>query len=151
MPTTSTHAAARRPPAKDPFRTRPANARSKLTNGTRGLVLPGVDQRSAIARRFRDVMCSVVSDAGGVERLSEARLQLIRRFCALVVQAEAMESAFADGAAFDFDAHARISSTLVRLASRIGLKRAAKDVVPSLSEYMDITATKVGEDEEADE
>jgi hypothetical protein len=118
------------------FRVRTPNARSKLTNGTRGMVLPGVDQRSAIARRFRDVMCSVISDAGGIDRLSEAKLQLIRRFSALVVQAETMEAAFVEGKPFDFDAHARISSTLVRLATRIGLKRAIKDITPSVEDYV---------------
>jgi len=35
---------------------RTPTARAKLTNGTRGMVLPGIDQRSAIARRYRDVI-----------------------------------------------------------------------------------------------
>ena len=138
MPATSNTFAASQAPSREPYRVRTPNARSKLTNGTRGMVLPGVDQRSAIARRFRDVMCSVISDAGGIDSLSEAKLQLIRRFSALVVQAEAMEAAFAEGQPFDFDAHARISSTLVRLATRIGLKRVARDVtpIPSVADYL---------------
>jgi hypothetical protein len=74
------------------------------------MVLPGIDQRSAIARRYRDVMCAITADLGGESRLSEARLQLIRRFSALVVQAETMEAALVDGKPFDSSAHAHISS-----------------------------------------
>jgi hypothetical protein len=144
-------ATARKPPPRNPYAVRTATARSKMTNGTRGMVLPGIDQRSAVARRFRDVMCAVVADSGGIERLSEARIQLIRRFSALVVQAETMEGAFAEGSAFDFEAHARISSTLVRLATRIGLKRVLKDAVPSLAEILQQTEEDEAEEDEAEE
>ena len=101
--------------SKTPYRVRQPRARSRLSNGTCGMVLPGIDQRSAIARRYRDVMCAIIADLGGESRLSEARLQLIRRFSALVVQAETMEAALVDGKPFDSSAHAHISSTLVRL------------------------------------
>jgi hypothetical protein len=139
MPVGNPVATARKPPPRNPYAVRTATARSKMTNGTRGMVLPGIDQRSAVARRFRDVMCSVIVDAGGADHLSEARLQLIRRFSALVVQAEKLEADFVDGRHFDFEAHARVSSTLVRLASRIGLKRVLKDAVPSLAEILQQT------------
>ena len=109
--------------SKTPYRVRQPRARSRLSNGTRGMVLPGIDQRSAIARRYRDVMCAIIADLGGESRLSEARLQLIRRFSALVVQAEMMEAALVDGKPFDSSAHAHISSTLVRLAARVGCPR----------------------------
>jgi hypothetical protein len=98
--------------------------------------LPGIDQRSAIARRFRDVIAAVCSDMGGADRCSEARFQLIRRFAALVVQAEAMEARLAQGETIDVAAHAHISSTLVRLSSRIGVNRVPKDVTPRLHDYL---------------
>src|SRR5947199_2383747 len=88
MPAASTTAADREPSPRTPYAVRTPTARAKLTNGTRGMVLPGIDQRSAIARRYRDVICAIIADLGGESRLSEARLQLIRRFSALVVQAE---------------------------------------------------------------
>jgi hypothetical protein len=55
-----------------------AQARSRLSNGRD--VLPDVDGRSVVARRYRDIIGAVVFDQGGAEQLSEARLQLIRRF-----------------------------------------------------------------------
>jgi hypothetical protein len=33
--------------------------------------------------RFRDIMLAVASDQGGITELTEARLQLVRRFAAL--------------------------------------------------------------------
>src|SRR4051794_12312515 len=63
-----------------------AQARSRLSNGRE--LLPDVDGRSLVARRYRDIMGAVASDQGGAERLSEARLQLIRRFSATSVLAE---------------------------------------------------------------
>jgi hypothetical protein len=65
-----------------------------------------------------------------------------------VVQAEAMEGAFVDGKPFDFEAHARISSTLVRLASRIGLKRVAKDITPTLADILRETEEPEPEEKE---
>jgi hypothetical protein len=52
-------------------------ARSRLSHGRD--VLPDVDGRSVVARRYRDIIGAVVSDQGGAEHLREARLQLIRR------------------------------------------------------------------------
>jgi hypothetical protein len=144
MPAPNTTATDRKPNPRTPYAVRTPTARAKLTNGTRGMVLPGIDQRSAIARRYRDVICAIIADLGGESRLSEARLQLIRRFSALVVQAETMEAGLVDGKPFDSSAHAHISSTLVRLAARVGLNRVLKNVTPSLHDYLE---SKVAERE----
>jgi hypothetical protein len=56
-------------------------ARSRATNH-KDLLL-GADGRGVIARRFRDVTRAIISDQGGVDRMSEARLQLARRFAAV--------------------------------------------------------------------
>ena len=70
MPAANTTAADRRPSPRTPYAVRTPTARAN--NGTRGMVLPGIDQRSAIARRYRDVMCAIIADLGGESRLSEA-------------------------------------------------------------------------------
>jgi hypothetical protein len=134
MTSARTTAATRKPASRDPYAVRTPNGRSRLSNGTRGIVLPGVDQRSAIARRFRDVIAAVVSDLGGTTNTSETKVHLVRRFAALVVQAEAMEAQLAEGKQIDASAHAHISSTLVRLASRIGVDRVPKLVGQTLAE-----------------
>jgi hypothetical protein len=117
--------------------TRKAEARSRVTNGRD--VLPGVDGRSLIARRYRDIVAAIVVDQGGADLISEARLQLIRRFAAAAVLAEAMEARIANGEAVDISEHALLSSTLVRIAQRIGMNRVPKEV-PDLHNYLDAKA-----------
>jgi hypothetical protein len=124
------------PPSARPALTpRNATNRSRVTNGRE--VLPGIDQRSAIARRYHDICAAVATDQGGADRLSEARLQLIRRFAAASVLAEAMEAKLAAGEQIDIAEHAQLASTMVRIAQRIGIDRRARNVTPSLREYLE--------------
>jgi hypothetical protein len=116
---------------------RKPTARSRLTNGSD--ILPGIDGRSTVARRYRDILGALASDQGGADRMSEARAQLSRRFAALAVLAERMEAALARGDSIDLAQHALISSTLVRLATRLGINRHAKTVTP-LRDYLEATA-----------
>jgi hypothetical protein len=47
-----------------------------------------------------------------------------------------MEAKLVGGAEIDIQQHATLSSTLVRLAQRIGIDRIPRDITPSLSEYL---------------
>src|SRR5271170_2400568 len=125
-------------PASSATIPRKAQARSRVTNGH--ALLPGIDGRSAAARRYQDLIASLTSDAGGDAQLSEARRQLIRRFAALSVLAENMEARLAMGETIDLAEHCSISSTLVRLATRLGINRTAKVVTP-LRDYLEAKAT----------
>ena len=116
---------------------RKVQARSRITNGRE--LLPGVDGRSAAARRFYDLVASLTSDAGGDAAMSETRRQLVRRFAALAVLAETMESRLTVGETIDLAEYCTTSSTLVRLASRLGLGRAQK-LVPQLRDYLEAKA-----------
>jgi hypothetical protein len=107
---------------------RSSKQRSRMTNGT--ALLPDVDGRSAIARRFKDISSAILADQGGAEQCSESRLQLVRRFAAAAVLAEQMESRLANGEQIDVQEHALLCSTLTRLAQRIGIERRARDVTP---------------------
>jgi hypothetical protein len=108
--------------------------RSRITNGRS--LLPDVDGRSLLARRLRDIQNAIVADQGGPEHLSEARLQLIRRFAASAVLAEQLESKLANGEEIDISQHAVLCSSLVRIANKIGINRIAKDITPSLSDIL---------------
>ena len=121
--------AARRVPT-----TEKAHARSRLSNGRD--VLPDVDGRSVVARRYRDIIGAVISDQGGAEHLSEARLQLIRRFSGATVLAEQMEARLALGEQIDIREYSLLVSTIVRVAQRLGIERRAKNVTPSLGQYL---------------
>ena len=109
--------------------------RARNTNG--GNFLPGIDGRSHQARRMYDIAALVARDLGGADKLTETRLSLIRRFSSLSVLLEQQEVQIASGKEIDLASYSQLSSTLVRLAARIGLKRVPKNVTPVRSEYLD--------------
>jgi hypothetical protein len=123
---------------------RKKHGRSRVSNGKD--ILPDVDGRSLIARRFRDITLAIVNDQGGTGELSEARQQLIRRFAAAAVLAEQLEAKLANGEAIDIAEHALLCSTMVRCARQIGINRIPKDVTPTLEQYIQ---QKYGSDVEA--
>jgi hypothetical protein len=100
--------------------------RSRISNGKD--LLPDVDGRSTVARRYRDIASQIAIDQGGLEHCSESRLQLIRRFSACAVLAEQMEAALARGQEIDISEHALLCSTMTRIASRIGIDRIPKPI-----------------------
>jgi hypothetical protein len=112
-----------------------SKGRSRITNGHE--VLPDVDGRRLIARRYRDIIEAIIIDQGGIDRCSESRKQLIRRFAAAAVIAEQMESRLANGETISITEHAQLASTLVRIAQRLGINRRFKDITPALPDYLD--------------
>ena len=108
--------------------------RSRISNGKD--LLPGVDGRSLVARRYRDISSAILTDQGGADACSESRVQLIRRFAAAAVLAEQLEARLANGEDISIAEHALLCSTLVRVARQIGINRAAKDITPTLDQYL---------------
>src|SRR5262245_38152128 len=98
-------------------------------------ILANVDQRTAIARRYRDVAGTLIADQGGADRLSEARLQMVRRLAGLCVLAEDIESKIATGGSVDLTAYSQLCNTMSRIATRLGLNRVPKEV-PNLQTYI---------------
>jgi hypothetical protein len=107
--------------------------RSKVSNGK---LLPLVDGRSALARRFRDLIEDVINDLGGRDALSEAERQIIRRACLISAESERMEAEWAAGKPFDLLASATASNSMRRLFETLGLQRRGRDVTPSLQGYL---------------
>ena len=107
---------------------RSAVVRSKVTNDS--TLLAGVDGRSAIARRYRDVVDAIISDLGGDDVISEGQRQLARRAAALSVQCEQIEAIMANGGPIDANDYVRLVNALNRTFGSIGLRRRMKDVTP---------------------
>jgi hypothetical protein len=91
---------------------------------------------SAHARRHREITQVMIAEQGGIERCTEGRRQLIRRFAAAAVWAEEIEAQAAGGHRVDIKAHALLTSTMVRIAQCIGIDSQAETTTPSLREYL---------------
>jgi hypothetical protein len=98
--------------------------------------LPGLDGRSATARRFRDLVNAFVADMGGLDRCSQIKLGLVRRLAGTTVQAEMLEARMVNGEAIDIATLCTLASTTVRISQRLGLERRARNVTPSLHQYL---------------
>jgi hypothetical protein len=110
-------------------------ARSKITNHLD--LLPDLDGRSSAARRFRDLVSAFVADMGGLDQCSEIKLGLLRRLAATTVQAELLEAQMVNGKPVDVATLCTLSSTVMRLSSRLGLERVPRDVSgPSLGDML---------------
>jgi hypothetical protein len=109
-------------------------ARSRVTS--RKAVLFGVDGRSMQARRFKDLIEQMAEDLGGHAGLSEGQRQLIRRCAMLSAECERMEADSALGLPFNVDTYGMLADRLGRALTRLGLKRVAKDVTPTLQDYL---------------
>lgn len=103
--------------------------------GTGAAMLLGVDGRSLMARRFREIVSGIESDLGG--DLTEAQCQLVCRAATLAIWCEQREAELGEGGEFDAGAYATIANALRRLLSDLGLERRARDITPSLSDYLD--------------
>ena len=119
---------------------RAPKGRSRVTNGKQ-LFIDG-DARLKVSRRFRDMLASIATDLGGVDRLSEGQKQIARRCAMLSVECEIMESAAVAGEPFDVETYGQLTDRLGRAFQRLGLKRVPNDVTPDLSAYL--TATGPG-------
>jgi hypothetical protein len=100
---------------------RPLTVRSATTNDP--LLLRGVDGRSVVARRYRDVAIALADDLGGKDKLSESSKILIRQAAALTVQVEGLQSKIVAVEDVDIEQLTRLSNVLGRTLQRLGLKK----------------------------
>lgn len=123
------------PATRSALTPRSVTNRSRVTNG-RGLFVDAIDGRSREARRFRDVLAEIVSDLGGPDTLSEGQRQLARRAAMLSTQCEIMEGQAVAGKAIDLEMFGQLTDRLGRTFQRLGLRRKARDVTPTVAEYL---------------
>jgi hypothetical protein len=111
----------------------PPASRSAVSNGRRAFVLG--DGRGPWARRQRDLMADLASDAGGIEVLSTAQASLCRRCSTIMVELEFMEGQLSLGEKVDLDIYGRLSGHLHRMLVTLGIERRAKTIPSPLADY----------------
>jgi hypothetical protein len=108
-------------------------ARSRVSNG-KDLFLEGVDGRSVLARRYRDILAQLVSDLGGDP--SEAQSIIARRAATLAVWCEQAKAGVARGEKLDIGEFTTATNTLRRLLNDLGLERRMRDITPTIDSYL---------------
>jgi hypothetical protein len=112
---------------------------SRVSNGS-STFLDGVDGRSALARRYRDILGELIRDLGGDP--SGAQAAIARRAAALCTWCEQAEAAMAGGGEINIAEFTTAANAMRRLLVDLGLERRARDVTPTLSQYLATKGTK---------
>jgi hypothetical protein len=119
--------------SSEPVEAAKPQARSRVSNRS-STFLDGVDGRSALARRYRDLLAEMISDMGG--NPTAAQDAIARRAATLCVWCELAEAEMAAGGKIDIGEFATTANAMRRLLVDLGLERKARDVTPSLSRYL---------------
>jgi hypothetical protein len=100
------------------------------------IALSDIDFRTIAGKRVRALIAEMENDLGGSDTLSAAQRSLIARAAASTALCEHMESLWLLGHGIDVPALTTLTNSLTRLLSTLGIRRTAKDVTPSLSDYV---------------
>jgi hypothetical protein len=97
-----------------------------------------IDQNSGPGRFFSKMLRDVESDLGGRSRLSRIELELAEAFCgsAVALRYQTHQILLGELAEVDLSSYATLGSTMLRIGSRLGFARRAKDVTPTLSDLL---------------
>jgi hypothetical protein len=97
-----------------------------------------LDGRTNAAKLFDRLVTDIEADLGGHEQLSTIERALIEAFAGASVTLSHLNTQLALGQQIDLSQHAAAVGAMVRVASRLGLRRRAHDVTPpSVAAYLD--------------
>lgn len=108
-------------------------ARSRVGNG-RDYFIGDIDERSLLARRFREIHSQIITDIAGDP--TEAQTQIARRAASLCVWCESAEAEMAKGNEIDIGQFTTAANSLRRLLADLGIERKSRDLTPSLDQYL---------------
>jgi hypothetical protein len=104
---------------------------------TQLLTRESLDGRTKARRRFDAIAEGIAEDLGGEDQLSTVQRHLVEAFAGAAVHVHDLNARLLLGEEVDITAHASAISTMVRIASRIGIHRVARDVTPpSVEAYL---------------
>jgi hypothetical protein len=97
-----------------------------------------LDGRTNAAKVFDKLVTDIESDLGGHAQLSTIEHCLVEAFAGACVTLYHLNTKLALGQEIDLAHHAQAVSAMVRVASRLGLARRARDITspPSVADYL---------------
>jgi hypothetical protein len=108
-----------------------------MTSKTKLTTLAELDGRTTAARSARDTIISIESDLGGADNISTARRAIIENAAVLGAVIEDMGAKWISGEQIDLSLYSTLSNTRRRMLESVGLDFQAKDVTPTLSQYLE--------------
>ena len=95
-----------------------------------------LDGRTSAAKAFDKLVADIEADLGGRDQLSTIERALVEAFAGAAVTLQHLNTRLALGQEIDLGQYAQTVSAMVRVASRLGLRRRARDLTPTLSDLL---------------
>jgi hypothetical protein len=107
----------------------------KVKHDPRALPL---DQATGAGRFLNKMVRDIEVDLGGRRQLSRIEGELIRAFAGAATHVQYLnhQIALGEGSEIDLGGYATLASTMLRIGSKLGLQRRAKNVTPTLGELI---------------
>ena len=110
--------------------------------------MPGmVDGRTREAKLYAQAVETITSDLGGMDHVTRAELELIRRAAGLSVLASMAEARLLAGEEVDVSQLTAVGNAQRRILATLGLDRRARDVTPSALQWIDQQAAQRAEND----
>jgi len=107
------------------------------------MCLADLDGRTKARKAADKLLSDLVSDMGGAAQVSAGRMALAEHAAVLDAMAKHQGALFLRGDPIDVSEYGTLTNALRRLLETIGLERRAKDITPSLSNYLASKAEQV--------
>jgi hypothetical protein len=106
-----------------------------------------IDMRTRPGKLWKSVEGSVIADLGGRENLSAQELETVKSVCGLVVRLRMADAELLNGdpPSLAPSEYATLTNALNRTLASLGLQRRARDVTPSLDQYLAARAREKAE------
>jgi hypothetical protein len=115
---------------------KPVRRRSKKATRPQLLMRSRLDGRTNAAKVFDRLVSDIEADLAGRDQLSAIERQLVEAFVGAAVTLQHLNTQLALGQQIDVSQHAQCVGAMVRVATRLGLSRRARDISPTLSDIL---------------
>ncbi len=109
---------------------------SKGGDKARLLSLSDLDRRTKAARAAFDLRDRIVADLGGEEMISAMKAQIVEAAAVMGAMLADAAARYLTGKPIDLAEYTTLANAQRRLLADLGLERQARDVSPSLTEFM---------------
>ncbi len=110
----------------------------KQTKRRNSRTLVPLDKTSGAARFYDRMLRDIESDLGGKRSLSRIESELVAAFAGAATQLKYLshQILLGEGSELDLAGYSQLASTMLRLGSRLGFRRRARNVTPALTDYL---------------
>jgi hypothetical protein len=110
--------------------------KSKRKRQPSSMVLVPLDQKTGAGRLFNKMVRDIEADLGGRRQLTRIEREWVQAFAGAATRVQYLNLQTKLGEEIDDEAFAKHASTMLKLGTKLGLRRRSKDVTPTLGDLI---------------